>query len=63
MESLFCFKIFGKVGLFIRDPKKITKAVDIMLHDEKYLEETYARLENLPISFESEKLVDSLMAI
>lgn len=57
------FALKNKVGLFIRDPKKITKAVDIMLHDEKYLEETYARLENLPISFESEKLVDSLMAI
>lgn len=57
------FALKNKVGLFIRDPKKITKAVDIMLHDEKYLEETYARLEKLPISFESEKLVDSLMAI
>ena len=55
------FAIDNKVGKFVRKPKEITKTVDIMLHDEAYLERTSINIENLPISFESEKLADVLM--
>ena len=57
----FQFAIDNKVGKFVRKPKEITKTVDIMLHDEAYLERTSINIENLPISFESEKLADVLM--
>ena len=55
------FAIDNKVGLFVRKTKLITKAVDVMLHDEEYLEKTSKQIENLPISFESEILADKLM--
>lgn len=55
------FAIDNKVGIFVRKPKSITKAVDIMLHDEEYLEKASRQIENLPISFESDKLADLLM--
>lgn len=54
------FAINNKVGKFVRKPKEITKTVDIMLHDEAYLERTSINIEKLPISFESEKLADVL---
>ena len=54
------FAINNKVGKFVRKPKEITKTVDIMLHDEAYLERTSINIEKLPISFESEKLADIL---
>lgn len=54
------FAIDNKVGKFVRKPKEITKTVDIMLHDEAYLERTSINIEKLPISFESEKLADIL---
>lgn len=56
------FAIDNKVGIFVRKPKQIAKAVDIILHDEDYLQKTSQRIENLPISFESEKLADLLMS-
>lgn len=55
------FAIDNKVGKFVRKPKEITKSVDIMLHDEAYLERTSINIEKLPISFESEKLADFLI--
>lgn len=55
------FAIDNNVGIFVRKPKMITKAVDIMLHDEQYLKEVSSRITSLPISFESIKLADELM--
>jgi len=54
------FAINNKVGKFVRKPKEITRAVDVMLHDEEYLEKVSINIEKLPISFESEKLADIL---
>ena len=55
------FAIENKVGKFVRKPKEITKTVDVMLHDEAYLDRTSLNIEKLPISFESERLADVLM--
>ena len=57
------FAINNKVGVFVRKPKAITKAVDKILHNDEYLEKTSKQVENLPISFESEILAHKLMEV
>lgn len=56
------FAIENKVGTFMRSPKKIAKAVEKMLSDDSYLINMRTRFDSIPISTESEKIADVLMA-
>ncbi|MCQ2612036.1 MAG: hypothetical protein MJ183_00340 [Treponemataceae bacterium] len=56
------FILENDAGVFKRKAKDIADSIEIMLKDEKRLSQLKKNVSNLPISFESEKVVDLLMA-